>query len=694
MRSHLLIVAVVVCIAALAGFVAWKVWLDSEPVPSTVTASSTMQGFDADRLVARALATPAPEPATASSEVGTDVDAEDDPPLWRSNDETTGAWVEIEWESPVDVSRIRLDGAADADGGFTGALVTFDDGSAVLVTPDLEGNVTVDIPARTVSSARVRFEDGEEGVTSIALRGLLLDDSGEEVGSPDDPEVTGSAGGSDAGAVVDGDIAAGDLGEVWAGAGDEAWLEQAWDHPVALASVQLAGSGDGGEAVGGDLIFSDGSSIRVSAVSDEPGELTTVAFAPRTATWVRFEADEATARIGELRVYGPGITPPAWPVEDGYTVEPAAAEACTTASPAIGATQDSALALVCPEVGAIVGPMATVVVSAPAGREVSASAWVPDGDSGLVETVATAVAGDDGRAELTFDTSDLLEGPLAVRITTPHEEVPLYVQLYNSVGEGRSDESSAPDGMTLQYEETFDTPLSISRTGAGATYAASKPSADGATEFGAAVFLDPSLGEDLLATVDGMLRIRVEPLEGADPSGYERTYAGGLLSSARFDGSGVSAQYGYFEARILAPAGRGTWPAFWMLDTESTVTPGGTVGEVDAVELYGHNPYGSCHVLHNWPEGTGSTEDNPYCFHLNGHADWALAWHTYGVRVRPGGVDYTIDGVPITSQEDLELDSAPYFFMVNLALDGGWPVALDPTGGVVDMYVDWIRVYS
>ena len=36
----------------------------------------------------------------------------------------------------------------------------------------------------------------------------------------------------------------------------------------------------------------------------------------------------------------------------------------------------------------------------------------------------------------------------------------------------------------------------------------------------------------------------------------------------------------------------------------------------------------------------------------------------------------------------------PLFFMINLATGGGWPVDLSRYDGRVDMYVDYIRVYS
>ncbi len=67
-------------------------------------------------------------------------------------------------------------------------------------------------------------------------------------------------------------------------------------------------------------------------------------------------------------------------------------------------------------------------------------------------------------------------------------------------------------------------------------------------------------------------------------------------------------QYGYIEARIKLPYGRGFWPAFWTF-----VGPGVpnnvNAAEIDIFEMYGHKPpYISATNVHmnycdqNWPE--------------------------------------------------------------------------------------------
>ncbi|GIG53427.1 glycoside hydrolase family 16 protein [Demequina activiva] len=649
-------------------------------------ASSTAAGTDATRLIDVAIESPSP----AASEPGDERQA-----TWSSDAQTDGAWISLRWDEPTTVSRVRIDGAGDPEGSYTDALVTFSDGSSVLVTADERGDVLVDIPRRVVRSAMVRFASFPAAASAVSLHAILIDDSGQHIGSPTGSTVTAAASDAAPSNVTDGDVGGGAVGLSWTAADPtaDAWIEHAWEAPVSIASVQLAGPVQEAPYGGGDLVFSDGSTVRVSGVGSGAQPLTTVAFAPRTVTSVRFEPDDGAMEISEFVPYGPETMPPAWPSIGGYDVEPPQPAPCTIDSPAFGSRQDSPLALVCPATGTQVRGDATIVVEGPPGEKVTASTWIPVSGTGRMVEVAEAVVDAQGRAVLTFATERMPHGPFAVRLSVRASETPLYVQLFNRDGKDLVAKDHAPPGLTLQFEDTFDGPLQVSDYGDGAVYASTKPEGNGGSEFGGAVFANPEDGRGLLASLDGVLRIRAEPLEGEDPRGWDRGYASGLLSSMRVGGSGFSAQYGYFEARILAPGGRGTWPAFWMLDSTSSMDADAPSSEVDAVELYGHNTLGSCHALHNWPaidhEGTGVE-----CFDRNGHGDWALEWHTYGVHIRPDGAEYFIDGAPITTRSGLVEDASPYYFMLNLALDGGWPVLLDPNGGTVDMYVDWVRVYT
>jgi beta-glucanase (GH16 family) len=63
-------------------------------------------------------------------------------------------------------------------------------------------------------------------------------------------------------------------------------------------------------------------------------------------------------------------------------------------------------------------------------------------------------------------------------------------------------------------------------------------------------------------------------------------------------------RYGRFEMRARLPEGRGIWPAFWMLPTESRYGGWPHSGEIDLMELVGHLPEQVHGTLHySGPDG-------------------------------------------------------------------------------------------
>ncbi|KTS90609.1 hypothetical protein NS183_08095 [Microbacterium testaceum] len=252
--------------------------------------------------------------------------------------------------------------------------------------------------------------------------------------------------------------------------------------------------------------------------------------------------------------------------------------------------------------------------------------------------------------------------------------------------------------MNLVFSEEFDAPLSASRTGAGAEYAAAMPwEADGA-EFGDAHFADPNGPLNPFEVVDDdYLKITAsEAPDGfVDPKGWGRTHIGGLLSSLRTDATGFTATYGYFETRFMAPPGLGTWPAFWLM-SKNRVTEGlsSSAAEIDIVEQHGESISlkRSSQASHCWrcnPETNKTNVINSFTY-----GDAARTWHTYGVNVTPTDTVYYLDGVETWRQPTLPDAHGEMFFMINLATGGGWPTDLSMYDGNVDMWVDYIRVYE
>lgn len=676
-----------------------------------VTASSTAAGFAAAALV----------PAEDDDRTRGPVPA-DGTPAWRSDGETVGAWVQLTWAEPRTVDRVRLDGVTEAEWRPTSAVLTFDDGSALLLTPDPDGDAVVSFPPRPVSWARLTVAEAGGQSDAVALAALSVDESGTSPHRRGDPlgapvPTASSTQQTPTSSLVDGDLPTGETGREWRAAPDDAdpWVQLTWADPWELASVQVVGPSAPQEdpvtaPLHGTLRFSDGSSVVVSGVAGGDAGPTTVAFAPRMASWVRLELQAATPgtspALREVAALVTGTTPPAWPGQDvaahRYAAAATPAAGCDATTPPVGTPAEGRLSLVCPAPGAAVEGRARVVVAAPAGADLQARAWrTQDSGSGLVlAPVALATADAAGRGVLDLDVSVLPHGPVTVEVeplgSAREGTAPVRVQLFHLGGTRLESPGHAPSGMTLQWSDEFTDPLSVSIDGAGARYAAVKPEPGGASLFGDAVFVDPADGAGTLSTVgEDYLRIRAEPIgDRVVDAPWGQQHVSGLLSSLRVGASGFAAQYGYFEVRMTGAPGPGTWPAFWMLNTEAAARDTGTAAEVDAVELYGHNPYGSCHRVHSWGVPDAQGDDVSDCEEVNGFSDWTMTWHTYGVRIVPGGAVFSIDGVEVATEVGLSHTEQPFFFLINLALGSGWPVDLSATGGISDLYVDWVRVYT
>ena len=73
---------------------------------------------------------------------------------------------------------------------------------------------------------------------------------------------------------------------------------------------------------------------------------------------------------------------------------------------------------------------------------------------------------------------------------------------------------------------------------------------------------------------------------------------------------------------------------------------------------------------------------------------WFEAFHTYGCKITETDTIYYCDNIEVGRHPTLPLSKEqPFFFLINLATGGGWPVDLSRYG-LADMYVDYVRVYQ
>ncbi|MGK0365451.1 MAG: beta-glucanase (GH16 family) [Saprospiraceae bacterium] len=158
--------------------------------------------------------------------------------------------------------------------------------------------------------------------------------------------------------------------------------------------------------------------------------------------------------------------------------------------------------------------------------------------------------------------------------------------------------------------------------------------------------------------------------------------------------------YGKMEASIKAPSGQGIWPAFWMMPTDNTYGIWPSSGEIDIMELLGHQTnitYGTAHYGNSFSDKSSSGGS------FNTGTPFSDAFHTYSVEWGPTQIKWFIDGFNFHTMDDTDADFNTYLwpfnhdfhFILNVAVGGDWPGSPDATTVFpATMEVDWVRVYQ
>lgn len=634
---------------------------------------------------------------------------------WVTSDAAAGVWISFEWPRAHMLRRIVLDRGSLRAPGIVSGWLSFADGSRVEITLSTSSPVTVvPISPREVDGFRFTVSSVAPGARRIGLsRVQVFDTPGPgdvAVDAPEDGDVapaavvSSSAPGraKDLRALVDGERTSSRAGQSWAvshAKGVQVTLQ--WAQPRELDMIAIAGAPSVAQLKSATVYFSDGSRVAVGAVIPDAGLPTVVSFMARATTSVRIAVDTVSdtrqLRLAEIFAYQVGGSP----VSAASLSGTSAVVSTSRCDSSVQRPTDSVgVSVECPMNGSQVGGSVRIKVALGPTYDSVKATILPAVAKLTSPSPVIAAASDEGVALVDLTTAFLPAGPFTVLLEASSRNKPIramYFQLYKAgVPQTTVAMGTSPgQGRSLVYSEEFNRPLSITRTGSGADYAASKPQVSSVQDFGAAIFADPASGLGNVQVVgDQYLQISVKPKPAglADPQGWRRRYVGGLLSSARPGGSGFSGQYAYFEARMLAPQAPGTWPAFWMLPSPSLVAPESAVAEIDAVELYGHSPESSCQTTHQYVGNKQSGIAN--CARRWTSIETALQWHTYGVSVDPTTIRFYIDNKLVATAPQVRGGADPLFFMVNLALGGGWPIDLAATGGHASLYVDYIHVYE
>lgn len=226
----------------------------------------------------------------------------------------------------------------------------------------------------------------------------------------------------------------------------------------------------------------------------------------------------------------------------------------------------------------------------------------------------------------------------------------------------------------------------------------------------------PGYNNEKQAYTSRAQNVRIEPGTGlvieARKSNYmypndpqKRTFA---YTSGRIDTKqSFSFEYGKVEATIKLPAGKGVWPAFWLLSanepntanySEADAAAAGERfymkdGEIDIMEYYG-DPGGKV-------EATVHTYANSHA-HLTSVPDHADKYHTYAVELEPTKVTWAIDGKPYFSYDKTSDDinkwpfgrGNQFYIVLNLAMGGEGGGQIDDTNSPWRMEVKNVKFYD
>lgn len=157
-------------------------------------------------------------------------------------------------------------------------------------------------------------------------------------------------------------------------------------------------------------------------------------------------------------------------------------------------------------------------------------------------------------------------------------------------------------------------------------------------------------------------------------------------------------QYGYFEARLKMPSGKGTWPAFWMLPKNFQNWP--LDGEIDIMEYVGYDPnvvHATIHTqAYNHSIGTQKSaqkivQNAETEFHV-----YAMEWSAEKITGYIDGVAYFTFFNDNQNNKSTWPFNAPFYLKLNLAWGGNWGGAqgIDPTILPATYEIDYIRVYQ
>ncbi len=215
----------------------------------------------------------------------------------------------------------------------------------------------------------------------------------------------------------------------------------------------------------------------------------------------------------------------------------------------------------------------------------------------------------------------------------------------------------------------------------------------------------PPLENGNIKLKDSMLVIKPH-IERVNTDGTRQITSGRISTQGKHDFT-----YGRFEARAKVPKGKGYLPAFWLMATdEDKHGQWPKCGEIDIMEVMGHDTSASYHTIHyGYDMGSGHRESQG-AKQLSDDA-FSEEFHVFRLDWEEGKLTWFVDDEEVystsewyagTDAEHVYPYPAPFnhdfYVILNLAVGGSWVGYPDEEVYVhmeEDSFeIDYVRVYQ
>jgi beta-glucanase (GH16 family) len=192
-----------------------------------------------------------------------------------------------------------------------------------------------------------------------------------------------------------------------------------------------------------------------------------------------------------------------------------------------------------------------------------------------------------------------------------------------------------------------------------------------------------------VSVADGALRLTADraPVRGSDGMSYE--FRSGMVTTGPppmtdDTPAKLAFTYGSVEARVRIPAGRGLWPAVWLLPASRESVP-----EIDLLEAIGQDP--STVLMHLHPKSRSARSPNKE-YKVPG-PNLAEDWHTFRLDWSKNQLDFFVDNVRVWRVTGAQVPDEPMYVVLNLAVGGAYPGPPDSdTQFLATFAIDHLRI--